>query len=180
MDRLRRLLLAAALVGATFFLLLTAGPGAQEKEPRKLSYIEGYKSWKRVTPKHIFSESHGKRWILTYVNKVAEEAAAKEKFPFPPGSVIVKDSFRNQGGKPGQREFLFVMKKEDPGSQPEAGDWYWAIATPDFRVLRWRGRLFEGYGGNVDYCIECHVDVIARDYYYGLVQVSPERLKKMR
>ncbi len=40
----------------------------------------------------------------SYVNPTGLPAARAGKFPFPAGSVIVKEAFENQGCRPGGRE----------------------------------------------------------------------------
>lgn len=174
MKRGRRASRAAGLI-ACGIALLSLGAAAQEKgEGTVFDFAKGYKSWKSLHEAPVYSKSHGKRLVRTYVNKVGEAFMRKEPALFPPGTIIVKDSWVNENGKAGKQAYLFIMKKEASGSHPLAGDWFWAIATPDFRVLKWQGKIFQGYGGHVQYCIKCHRLVEWNDFYFG----SPERLEE--
>lgn len=176
-----RIMLGAALfLAASAALALSAGG----QELKKLDFIQDYLKWTALNKDVVFSATHGKRLVRTYMNgpawaewqryQKAPEGSQAKLLTFPPGSLIVKDSWENVSGKPGPRAYLFVMRKEAPNARPDAGDWYWAIATPDFRVLKWEGKIFEGYAGNVQYCINCHKLAEGNDFFFG----SPDKLPK--
>jgi hypothetical protein len=142
--------------------------------PADFEYARGYKSWMTIHPKPIYSKSHGRRLVKTYLNPLAEQGIKTVPAKFAPGSIIVKDSWANRKGKPGKQAYLFIMKKEAAGSNPRAGDWFWAISKPDFNALKWGKKNFQGYGGDVQYCIKCHGLLDGNDYYFG----TPEKLEE--
>ncbi|MBI3128904.1 MAG: cytochrome P460 family protein [Candidatus Tectomicrobia bacterium] len=167
--------------GVLIALGLAFALSAQGQELRRLDFIQDYLKWAPLYRDPVFSATHGKRLVRTYLNAPAwaewqrfQKAPEGSLLTFPPGSLIVKDSWENVNGKPGPRAYLFVMRKEAENSRPAAGDWYWAIATPDFRVLKWQGKIFEGYGGNVQYCVDCHKQAEGTDFFFG----SPGKLPK--
>lgn len=178
-----RILWGAALLLAAFLPAALALP-VRGQELRKLDFVQDYLKWTSLMKDPVYSKSHGQRLVRTYMNapawaewqryQKAPEGSPAKLLSFPPGSLVVKDSWENVDGKPGKRAYLFVMRKEAANAKPDAGDWYWAIATPDFRVLRWEGRIFEGYAGNVQYCIDCHRLVEGNDFFFG----SPDKLPK--
>ncbi len=150
-----------------------------EQSPQ-FDFAKGYKGWMTIHTKPIYSKSHGRRLVKTYLNPVAEQGLKTVPAKFAPGSIIVKDSWANRNGKPGKQAYLFIMKKEAAGSNPQAGDWFWAISAPDFRVLKWKGKTFQGYGGDVQYCIKCHGLLDANDYYFGTPEKLEEEKKKQK
>lgn len=170
---------ALLLAGAAVFAL-----SARAEELKRLDFIRDYLKWTPLKKDLVFSATHGKRLVRTYMNvpawaewqryQKAPEGSQAKLLTFPPGSLIVKDSWENVNGRPGPRAYLFVMRKEAENARPAAGDWYWAVATPDFRLLRSKGKILEGYGGSVQYCIDCHAQAEGTDFFFG----SPDRLPK--
>jgi hypothetical protein len=102
------------------------------------------------------SESHENRFVSIYVNKSGESAYKALSAPLPEGTILAKESFKDEAGKPGALFDITVMKKLKKGSKPEAGDWYFAVLNPD-------GTTKEE---NPKRCIDCHA-YSATDYVYG-------------
>ncbi len=174
-----------AFVGLIFLVVagsLSGGAGIAKgaEAPADFEYAKSYKNWTSIHSQPIYSKSHGRRLVRTYLNPLAEKGLKTVPAKFPPGSIIVKDSWVNRNGKAGKRAYLFIMKKEAAGSNPQAGDWFWAISTLDFRALKWKGKTFQGYGGDVQYCIKCHSLLDANDYYFGTPEKLEEEKKKKK
>ncbi len=93
-----------------------------------------YESWKKVNEQPAKSESHGNTVVFTSLNKKGEPAASNGKFPFPAGSLLVKEAFDDQGGKAGGMSKVFVMEKRAKGYDRANGDWHYAVAMPDGAV----------------------------------------------
>lgn len=122
-------------------------------------------SMTRVNREPFLSPTHGRRWVNVYVNAVGLRAyQAGEDLPV--GSIVVKESFEDGGGRPDltRRGPVFVMERRAAGYAPDRGDyWYalhWAQPTgPNARLpngqalppLYWRGR-----SARVQYCENCH------------------------
>ncbi len=99
------------------------------------------------------TEPHGVL-LTTYVNDKAlqgiEEGMLEEGMPN--GSIIVKENYSDD------EELINVTsmyKKE--GFNPEAGDWFWIMHTPDKEVED---------AGKMQMCIDCHAQVEHRDYLF--------------
>lgn len=131
-----------------------------------------YASFERLTTTPFLSQAHGSRWVDVYVNAIGAKAylASTE---IPVGTIVVKTSWIDQGGKPSTTAGpIFVMEKRAPGYSPEHGDWYYAIhwATAP---AKFGGPMFwRGHSPKVAYCNEgCH------DYYdRGLGGLVPSSL----
>ena len=91
---------------------------------------------------------HAASFITVYVNNTGREAMfAKEAQTFPQGSVIVKEkiSTRFEGSKP----LLYtIMRKREPGFNPDLGDWEFAVVGPNGKDVQGRGKLAN--------CQSCH------------------------
>jgi hypothetical protein len=76
-------------------------------------------------------------------------------FPFPQGSLVVKEEYSDQGCT--QLFNYTIMRKEAPGFFPEVGDWQW------FRLDSY-GTLIQG--GKLADCSHCHATMCGskRDY----------------
>jgi hypothetical protein len=119
----------------------------------------------------IFSATHGNSFVVTYVDPTGSPAARAGKFPFPAGSVIVKEAFENQECRPGRQGAVFVMEKREPGYDPEGNDWHWVRYNPD-GTLWGEGKS----GGRMDFCRACHSVARVNDFVFGngtSMKVSP-------
>jgi hypothetical protein len=117
-------------------------------------------SYRRVTDKPFLSRVHGNRWVHVFVNEIGAEAYLREQ-PIPVGTVIVKASWQDGGGRPSSVAGpLFVMEKRAPGYAPEHGDWWYAIHwadPPPADRKRFGGPVYwSGTSPRVEYCWDCH------------------------
>jgi hypothetical protein len=127
-----------------------------------------YRSYRKLTPEPFLSRVHGNRWVEVWVSEAGADAYL-DGGAIPVGTVVVKASWSNEGGRPGAPGPIFVMRKEAPGYAPEHEDWYHAIhwAEPDEGApLYWRGR-----SPKVAYCYDCH-----DSYDRGLGGLTPSSL----
>ncbi|MFQ5828831.1 MAG: cytochrome P460 family protein [Candidatus Methylomirabilia bacterium] len=149
------LLLGVAVVGSV-------GIGEAQNGSLKAGPYKDYKQWARMNDTGVFSSTHGGSFVFTYVNPTGLSAAKNGKFPFPVGTVIVKEAFMNKGCKPGAPGAVFVMEKRGKGYDSKANDWHWVRYNPD-------GTLWgEGTSvGRVAFCAGCHQTAKVNDYVFG-------------
>lgn len=150
-----------------------AQPAATVKDKAAEAAFKEYKGWKKVNDQPVLSETHGNRWVFTYLNKKAAAAGLAGKFPFPRGAVLAKESFENEGGKPGLRGPLFVMEKRGKGYDPANDDWHYAVVNPDGTVAM-SGSGREGHA--TQFCAGCHESAKVNDYVFGkgtVMKVKP-------
>jgi hypothetical protein len=88
---------------------------------------------------------------------------------FPQGSIIVKEKLATQAST--SPELLTVMRKREPGYDPNKGDWEYMVFDNSAKVLQASGKL--------EKCQACHLplkqtDYISRSYLPADVQ---EKLK---
>lgn len=123
---------------------------------------KGYKRWTRMNETAVYSATHGDSFVFTYMSPTGLPAAKTGKFPFPVGTVIVKEAYENNGCKPGAPGAVFVMEKRAKGYDPNANDWHWVRYNPD-------GTLWgEGTSqGQMDFCAACHEVAKVNDYVFG-------------
>lgn len=103
------------------------------------------------------SVAHGGVAIRVYANDIAARPYLDGANPLPEGSIVVKEEFSGLGCDNDDELVRWrPMRKEEPGFDPEDGDWHW----------QWVDR-----GGQVRFndkttCISCHVapDCLARDH----------------
>ena len=118
------------------------------------------------------SRTHGHRWVNTYVSKESARAY-RESGALPVGSLVVKESFENEGGKistnPGP---LYVMRKGDPQDSPATGGWQFAMewdqpAPGNPEKLLAPVKWLPGNDG-LNSCVRCHNHFKASDYCGGV------------
>ena len=157
--------------------------------------IAGYKHWTRVNPEPHFIASfvvfgsrvlancaappvpvqsmeeqnpHRQKFVVVYVNDIGKPAMMEQKLPvFPEGSVIVKEKLtRNDSSSP---ELLTVMRKREPGYDPDKGDWEYMVFDGAGQTLQASGKL--------DNCQGCHLQHRATDYVSRIY--LPANLREM-
>lgn len=121
-----------------------------------------WQSYTKVNTTPVMSQDHGKRFVDTYVNEVGQAAYQDpdEEAEIPVGTIIVKTSWENEGGKPSTTAGpTFVMEKKEPGYDPDKGDWYYAIHwenPPEKMRQRFGSIYWQSPSKKVDYCVSCH------------------------
>ncbi len=104
------------------------------------------------------SNPHLSTYITVYVNNAGREAMlAKEPQRFPEGSIIVKEKIgtRQEGRKP---VLYTIMRKREPGYNPEVGDWEFAVVDGNGTKLQAIGKL--------ENCQSCHVEKNGSDFVF--------------
>lgn len=153
-----------------------AKPAAAVKDRAAEVTFKEYSGWKKVNDKPVLSETHGNRWVFTYLDKKAEGAGLAGKFPFPVGAVLTKESFENEGGKPSAKGPLFIMEKRKKGYDAANSDWHYAIVNPDGTVaMSGSGKK----GSATEFCAACHRAAKVNDYVFGngtVMKVKPVKL----
>jgi hypothetical protein len=106
---------------------------------------------------------HAAAYVNVYVNKSGTEAMrSQEQHQFPAGSVLVKEKFYSDGPATAEKmkvSLFTVMVKREPGYNPGAGDWEFAVVSEDGKQVQARGKL--------ENCISCHVTQSDRDHVFG-------------
>lgn len=138
--------------------------------------IAGYKNWTQVnTEPHTVASPlaaqcaaptvlqismeeqnpHRNKFILVYVNDVGKVAMMEQKLPvFPEGSVIVKEKLTTKDST--SPELLTVMRKREPGYDPQKGNWEYMVFDGTGETLQASGKL--------EKCQACHINEKATDY----------------
>jgi uncharacterized membrane protein len=120
------------------------------------------------------SRTHGRRWVNTYVSREAVEAY-KDSDPLPEGSVVVKESFQDGGGKPSTVEGpLYVMVKGGaPAGTPGASNgWLYALRWD--RPVPGNPERIQGPvtwlpgDPHLNSCVKCHDHFKGQDYLGGV------------
>ena len=101
---------------------------------------------------------HAASFITVYVNKTGRDAMfAKDVQRFPAGSIIVKEKISTpfEGSKP----LLYtIMRKREPGYNPEVGDWEFSVVGPNGTELQATGKL--------ENCESCHKNKSNSDFVF--------------
>ena len=157
--------------------------------PFQWPVIEGvdlhqYRSqWERLTG-FEYSGLHWKQFIAIYSNTgrgvfkhnylnflLQQEAEEEEEddidFTYKqylPGTVILKENYASEGGKPSDALTLTVMIKHKPGYDADNGDWEYVQSDVTGKVL------IQGSSQNPAVravCAECHRNIKDRDYIFA-------------
>jgi hypothetical protein len=144
-----------------------AGGGAEDLTPTQSSSFSSYASWTKVNSETINGDVTGflgaahersKGFREIYVNDIGESVEfGNQAYPFPEGSIIVKESFKNKDGSKGDLSNLTIMVKRENGYSDDYGDWEYIMTKPDGTITD-QGRL--------SMCISCHSKSSDKDFTF--------------
>ena len=146
---------------------LYAGGDGEDLTPTQSSAFKGYTSWTKVNSETITGDVTGvlgaahersKGFREIFVNEIGQSVEfGTSDYPFPEGSIIVKESYKNKSGSKGAMDNLTIMVKRESGYSSEYGDWEYIMAKPDGTITK-QGRL--------SMCIGCHSKSQDKDYTF--------------
>lgn len=162
-----RKILFACLVLGLLSINAYAGGGAEDTNPTKSSQFADYQSWTKVNSQTITGDVTGflgaaheraKGFREIYVNGTGKPVEFGEAlYPYPEGTIIVKESYADNKGSKGELSNLTVMVKRESGYSSDYGDWEFIMAEPDGTITR-QGRL--------SMCIQCHAKGQDKDFTF--------------
>lgn len=138
---------AVILAGGVF-----AGCGEAEEEEQQeetdaaaevLSAISGYSSWEVLSEEFQPAAGPHGAFIRTHANSTAGGAITGESFPFPEGSVLLKEVYDEEQ----ELMALDVMAKRD-------GEWFWLGANAAGTEVREMDGM--ALQGAIPMCVGCH------------------------
>lgn len=120
-------------------------------------FAKEYQDWQQFSSGPYLSSAHSKRYVNNYANAIAAPFYAKyeQSGPFPPGSVLAKDSFVVTDEGRVLYSALGLMEKMTAGFNPSGGDWRFTLILPDGRIF---GSTNADDDYTVEFCQKCHED----------------------
>jgi hypothetical protein len=133
----------------------------------KVKDFKGYDKWMKTHDETVTGDQFGvlgpahggaEGFREIYINDEGKKVSkGRDKFPYPVGTIIVKETYANEGGKKGELEALTVMIKRGFGYDPEHKNWEYMMVSPDEEVMA---------QGRVEMCIGCHAAAADRDWVF--------------
>lgn len=131
---------------------------------------EDYLAWHKVTaqaetgdPTGFLNNVHDgdNAYRQIYINSIGESTNKGEaNFPYPEGTIIVKESFNNKAALDARRNpDLTLMIKLPQGQSPETAGWEYVMGGNGSR----RGTGSSGLG---QFCFQCHLQAAATDFNF--------------
>ena len=112
----------------------------------------------------VFKNNY-REYVRYYLNDDEEDLGEPRFKSYPPGTIVVKENYLSENGKPGQPLTLTFMIKHKPGFSPETGDWEYVQSDTKGNIIM-RGTtdasVHEG-------CVKCHSNVPGRDYVFSTI-----------
>jgi hypothetical protein len=123
--------------------------------------VDGYFSWTRLNPQRNFIQSAHAAPKDVYVNDVGAESASTRSFPFPEGSVLVKEITDEET----MTIAMLPSMRKVAGFDPDNGDWQYAMFE------RQDDGSFAGEWLAADHemhqmCVGCHTGAADNDYAF--------------
>ncbi len=152
------------LLTGTFFVYAA---GETDMSDSSIDIIKDYKLWDKINEDIITGDTTGFMGMAhrgpdgfrnIYINAKGTQVAFGEKeYPFPEGTIVVKEVFANNDGAQGDLMSLTIMIKRAEGYDPGHGDWEYIMTNPAFEVQA---------QGIVEMCIGCHDSADDKDYIF--------------
>ena len=157
-----------------FFLLIVFTVGlfsvyaeGQQEGTSASDDFSDYLNWVKVNQETITGDETGvlgpaheraKGFREIYVNEAGKAVAYGEaEYPYPEGSVILKESFTEKDGGKGKLASITVMIKREEGYDRDNGNWEYVNANGDFKISR---------QGKIGMCIGCHSVMSGKDFTF--------------
>ena len=116
-----------------------------------------YQSWKNASTLPAVNGTHGKRFLMTFVNDAGYAEYTKfleERGPMPVGSIIAKESFNvSKKGKVKSGPLFFMEKVAAGGDADQYGNWVYSAFTPKGKVMKIKQK----------FCHDCHANFEDQD-----------------
>ena len=137
--------------------------------------IDGYAMWTKVNDQTITGDATGllgggahagaDGFREVYINKTGLAVSTGEKdYPYPVGTIIVKQTYANDMGDKGAIANLTIMIKRKGGYHPDHGDWEYMMVSPDLSQVMVQG--------TPDGCVNCHANISDQDYVFNSKRMS--------
>ncbi|MCB9730495.1 MAG: cytochrome P460 family protein [Deltaproteobacteria bacterium] len=136
------------IIGLAAIALVACGhaePKGESGPTGDPDFPNDYRQWHQVNDQTIVREDEG----------VAREIFANPQGDLGPGTVLVKEQYRYDGGAKGPLEFVGVMRRTGTG---EAGGWSFQAFDPTTRQL---------LGKDSTACVGCHTLQADSDYLFS-------------
>jgi hypothetical protein len=156
---------------ATLLVPISALTGGKKWEDdsyvTQLSDIEGYTSWKKVNLEPVTGDRTGflgpahageEGFREIYVNNIGRAVSTgSADFPYPVGTIIVKEAYMNEGGMKGMLGAVTIMIKRGSNYDPSHNNWEYMMVSPENEIMR---------QGKVEGCTGCHANASDTDYVF--------------
>ena len=122
-----------------------AGGGENTKE---------YQGWKAASTLPAVNGTHGKRFLMTFVNEAAFAEYTKfsdERGAMPVGSILAKESFNvSKKGKVKKGPLFFMTKVAAGGDADKYGNWVYTAFQPKGKAMKIKQAFCHGCHGAFD------------------------------
>jgi hypothetical protein len=145
------------LLIVVFVLASCMSAGSGDPNATQSEAYATYETWKQVNTATISGDQTGvlgkahegsAGFREVFVNDIGEATSAgAAALPYPTGSIIVKESYKNKAGEKGSLTSVTIMVKREMGYDPENGDWEYIMLS---------GSMKKQGQGALGACISCH------------------------
>jgi hypothetical protein len=168
---------AASIILVTIFLLVAVFSCSTTEGARKwedssyvtmLSDFDGYQNWFKVNTETITGDPFGalgpahageEGFREVFINRTGQNVSkGKADFPYPVGTIVVKETYPGEGGMKGSLGSLTIMIKRKSGYDPTNNNWEYMMVSPDNEIKA---------QGKVDMCIGCHAQAADKDFVFN-------------
>ena len=160
---IKRFLMLAVVVAA----LVTCMSMESDPNATEVSEFSDYADWSVVNSETITGDTTGALGRVhqgpsgfreVYINTTGKAVSdGQSDFPYPVGTVVVKESYNRKDGVKNDLKDLTIMVKRKPGYDTENGDWEYLLVSPALRIKS---------QGRIGMCIDCHTAAAADDYIF--------------
>ena len=130
--------------------------------------IKGYIMWPKVNQMTITGDTSGslgpahegvQGFREIYINITGLDVSlGRVDFPYPAGTIVVKEAFADKDGAKGDLASITVMIKRGDNYDPDNGNWEYMMLSPAYDVAA---------QGKVDMCIGCHAVAKDKDWVFN-------------
>jgi len=160
---MKKVLFAIVFIAA----ILSAYAAGQQEDATQTDAYADYMSWTKVNQETITGDVTGalgpahqsaKGFREIFVNDIGRPTAYGETaYPYPAGSIILKESYKAKDGDKGALDGFTIMIKRENGYDADNGNWEYVMTNTDFKVSQ---------QGKIGMCIGCHSAGSDKDFTF--------------
>jgi hypothetical protein len=161
---MNKLIIVSVLLAA---VLLACASTGSDSNATTVDAFADYTGWSKVNAATITGDTtgslgpaHGGRsgFREVYVNSAGKPVSdGAAGLPYPMGTIVVKETYKDAGGQKGALKDITVMVKREAGYDAINGDWEYLNVSNTLKIKA---------QGPIKMCINCHASAMVDDYVF--------------
>ena len=155
------------LFAFTLLVFLACASTGSDSNATTVDAFSDYTGWSKVSMATISGDRTGSLgpahggptgFREVYVNSVGKPVSdGAASLPYPLGTILVKETYKTEGGQKGTLKDITIMVKRESGYDTMNSDWEYLNVSSTLKIKS---------QGSIKMCINCHAVAMVDDYIF--------------